>query len=98
MRVPPRFARLLALWFFAVGAVRAQQTPAGSAAIEGVKGLRQEGAGSVKNPPPPAAEKAAAIVNAQGVQKVEGLDKVEGVKPPPQNAVTPPPPPPPPPP
>src|SRR3954462_10374905 len=77
----------------ASGSVRAQQAP--SAAIEGVKGVQQDAAASVKEPPPPQTKAAATIHDAKGVKRVEGLDKVEGVKPPPQKATAPPPPPPP---
>jgi hypothetical protein len=71
----------------------AQQTPAGSAAIEGVKGVKQDAVESVKNVQTGTVQPAAATIDPQGVKKVDGVSTVNGVKVPGQQPPPPPPPP-----
>jgi len=80
------------LFFFCVVCAAAQQAPA-PAAVEGVRGVRQEGSGKVKEIDP--ATKKVAPTTVQGVEKVDGV-KVPGATKPVEGADTKAPPPPPP--
>jgi len=83
--------------FFSLGVVcaAAQEAPA-PAAVEGVRGVRQEGSGKVKEIDP--ATKKVAPTTVQGVEKVDGVKFPGGAKPVEgADAKAPPPPPPPPP-
>lgn len=80
---------------------RADEKPAAPAEINGVQGVKQEAVPSVRKVEPPTAN-AAAVNQAQGTTKVNGVNTVNGVKADGREAVQPvapvPPPPPPPPP
>ncbi len=56
----------------------ADEKPASTAAIDGVKGVKQEAVQSVKKVEPPTA--AAAASTTQGVNKVDGVNTIAGVK------------------
>jgi hypothetical protein len=93
----PSFLSLsLAASLLAAALGRGQIPPVDAGAIKRVDGLRQDAPARVVDPVPVKEQATAAILNAQGVQKVDGLDKVEGIKPPPVKPPAPPPPPPPP--
>ncbi len=70
----------LALGSILIGAslAVAYEKPASTAAIDGVKGVKQEAVQSVKKVEPPTA--AAAVTAAQGVNKVDGVNTIAGVK------------------